>query len=216
MADVTIYDRLCVCFRDKNVAEWLQKFPEIRLAEARLDLMKPTINEVKALFLLPVRWIATCHSCELEDYQRLELLKTAIQSGAEFVDISHDETEKFKKSIQEIAKKHRCNIIVSYHNFNETPNFDTLCKIVNNCFSTNTDFVKVACLINSTQDVENIYQLYSHFDHIIAFGMGEKGVETRLKMIELGAMFTYVATDENAKTALGQPTFFEAVHSLKI
>lgn len=205
-----ISHKLCVCFREKNVAYWLQKNSEISLAEARLDLMNPSIFEVKDIISLPISWIATCHKGYQEDNLRLNLLKTAIESGVQFVDIDCNEEDSFINIIQKIAQINRCKTIFSYHNYQETPDFQQLSEIINNCKSKECNDVKVACKINSNKDIDTIHQLYQQHNNLIAIGMGEIGTEMRLKILEWGAPFTYVAIDSNQQTAEGQITFLEA------
>lgn len=201
--------KLCVCFRDKNLAEWLKKNQKICFAEARLDLMNPTISEVKDIISLPLTWIATCHKGVQDDNQRLNLLKTAIENGASYVDVDCNESISFINSIQKLAKKHSCKIILSYHNYLETPSFNQISEIVKDCQLKGCDYVKIALFIQTSKDINIIKKLYSTFNKLIVIGMGKEGKEFRLKILEWGAPFTYIAIDSKHQTAEGQLTFDE-------
>lgn len=215
MTSSKIFNKLCVSFCDKNVATWLQQFPDILFAEARLDLMRPNYQEIQEIFSHPIRWMATCPSCEIPDDERLKLLCQAIESGAKIVDIAINESTTFFNTIQSVAKKHDCKILISHHDFEQSIDYETLVSIITHCFTLQPDFVKIAYFIHHKSDIENIEKLYQQFHQIIIIGMGEQNADIRMKILDWGAPFTFVAPQTNKKTAPGQYTFENAVTFLR-
>ena len=65
------------------------------------------------------------------------------------------------------------------------------------------DIAKIATMVNSERDVRNILNLIRNYHDqvpLIAIGMGELGIETRINGSELGAYLTYACVN-NGKTA---------------
>ena len=173
--------------------------------ELRLDKMKLTNDEIKILFSQDCKLIATYRKTgNITDDERLISLKTAIDSGAYYVDVDINNSENFINEIIFHAKNKNRKIIISYHNFKETPSENFLDNIVKKCFGYNPDIVKVACIVNDISDNERLFTLYNNYKNIISIGMGEKGKATRIAGKLLGAPFTYASLTANDKTAPGQ------------
>ena len=66
--------------------------------------------------------------------ERTEMLKIAIESGATYVDIEYEAPDDYRNDMIEFAHSHQCDVIISYHNYERTPELDELEKIVHNCF----------------------------------------------------------------------------------
>jgi len=95
-------------------------------------------------------------------------------------------------------------VILSYHNYEETPELEELETIIKNCFAQGCDVVKIVTLVRVNRDNSKILSLYRHPGRLIAFGMGDLGKITRIVAPFLGAEFTYAAMDEGDSTAPGQ------------
>ena len=173
--------------------------------ELRLDKMNVTNDEIKTLFSQDCKLIATYRKTgNITDDERLIGLKTAIDSGAYYVDVDINNSEDFINEIIFHAKNKNRKIIISYHNFKETPSENFLDNIVEKCSGYNPDIVKVACIVNDISDNERLFTLYNNYKNIISIGMGEKGKATRIAGKLLGAPFTYASLTANDKTAPGQ------------
>ena len=173
--------------------------------ELRLDTMALTNDEIKALFSQDCKLIATYRKTNnITDDERLIALKTAIDSGAYYIDVDINNSNDFINEIIFHAKNKNRKIIISYHNFKETPSDNYLNNIVKKCFSYNPDIVKIACMVNNIIDNTSLFALYNSYKNIISIGMGEKGKVTRIAGQSLGAPFTYASLNKNEKTAPGQ------------
>lgn len=194
---------LCVSIAEPDYESCLDSLKNVEMAEIRLDLIPVNEEKIKQIFLKNVRLIATCRPDNMERGHRIFYLKTAIEAGAAFVDIEIETPQAEKEMLVEFAKAHNCKIIISYHNFEKTPDSCELKKIVDDCFAQGADIAKLACLVNSNADAARVLSLYDDERPIVSLGMGSKGKITRVAAILLGAPFTFVS-NLGRKTAPGQ------------
>jgi 3-dehydroquinate dehydratase-1 len=197
---------ICICIANKNYDQCRRILKREECAELRLDLLDLTIDQVKRLFMIPVKTVATCRQGKFNDNERMALLETAILSGAAYLDIELEMPLKMKKPLIKLAKENGCKVIISYHNFTTTPPLPELRSIILKCRKAGADIVKIACQIVNTSDVANLLSLYNSEKNIISFGMGLDGLITRIAAPLLGAEFTYASVDRNNQTGPGQVT----------
>lgn len=200
---------ICIVVANKNYDQCRRILRYAECAELRLDLLDLTRDQIKRLFTIPVKTVATCREGKYSDSDRMEMLGTAILSGAAYLDIELEMPSGMKESLIKLAKENDCRIIVSYHNFNSTPPLNELRSIINKCRDVGGDIVKIACQVINADDVANLLSLYTFEKNIIAFGMGLDGLITRIASPLLGAEFTYATSDKDNKTAPGQVTVKE-------
>ncbi len=207
---------ICSCIAHKNYEQCRRILNRSELAELRLDLLDLKKDQVERLFKLAVKAIATCREGKFSDQERLELLETAIMSGASYVDIEVEMPYVMRERLVRLANENNCKVIISYHNFELTPPVMELREIIKGCRESGADIVKIACNVINGEDSVNLMSLYSKEKNIISFGMGVDGLITRLAAPILGAEFTYAAADENSKTGPGQVTAGEMKSFYKI
>lgn len=195
---------VCVAISEKNIDKCLKVLDHVEMAEIRLDLTGYNLDEIKKVFAHPVPTIATCRPDKLGKSEQLKRLSTAIEAGANYVDIEIEADEDLRQLLIAKAKKHSCKVIISYHNFDVTPGLKELFKIVDECFSMGADIAKLATFSKSKADNARLLSLYSNERPVIAIGMGESGKATRIMAPLLGAEFTFAAMDEGQETAPGQ------------
>jgi 3-dehydroquinate dehydratase type I len=197
---------ICVCIAENSLDKCLEIISQEELAEVRLDLNAFTIEEIKKIFSSPTPIIATCRKGKYNNQERLILLKTAISSGASYVDIEIDEQDiNYLNELDAFVNRfNKCKKIYSYHNFIVTPSLDELKEIVNSCIKKGADIIKIACQVNHNNDNLTLMSLYSLFNNIISFGIGEKSTESRVKAISLGAPFMYASYSKETSFVAGQ------------
>jgi shikimate dehydrogenase/3-dehydroquinate dehydratase type I len=176
------------------------------MAEIRLDLLHFSTQQVKEIFSMHTQLIATHRPGGIDEEKRKELLITAIEAGARYVDLEIEASPTFKKDIINACKKAKCQIIISYHNYEKTPLKTELDGIIDRCFADGADIAKVACQVDCEADAARILSLYDRQDNkkILALGMGEKGKITRVAAPLLGAPFTFASLSSGKETAPGQ------------
>ena len=126
---------------------------------------------------------------------RIACLQEAIALGAEYVDIELNHYRPLDRK--------RTKLIVSYHNFEETP--DNLGEIYTSIAEKNPDIVKIATKANSYEDSLRMLNLISGADReIIGICMGQEGMITRVYGPILGAYLTFASLGEGKSSAPGQ------------
>lgn len=192
----------------------ISKFREISdlqpsLVEVRYDLVRKDPTEVAGLLSDTILQVATCRPGAIPDRERADLLMKAITLGAVYVDIEIESPPWMIREIASHAQKHSCHLILSYHNFSETPSADQLLQVLADCYSAGADVAKIACQVNGPADAARLLSLYAEGGRKIVVGMGEGGRITRLAALELGAEFTFAAVNENDVTAPGQIAYHD-------
>lgn len=197
---------ICISYGNIALNELLEKLKATRMAEIRIDLLGLTKDEVAAVFRSHPNLIATCRPDTMGIEAQRELLLTAIESGAAYVDVEVEAPSSFKKEMVKAAHAKNCKVIVSYHNYTNTPNKETLQAIMVKMLDDGADILKLATMANNAADAARILSLYENpIKPMVALAMGEAGKVTRVAIPLLGAPFTFAAP-EGAATAPGQLT----------
>jgi 3-dehydroquinate dehydratase-1 len=185
------------------------------MAELRLDKIQAETNEMRKLLALKIPLIATCRTGIYSDDKRLELLTFAAKNGAAYIDIELESDENYKKKLVDTARSNNCKIIISYHNFNETPDTGMLKNIIAQAKTSNPDFIKIVTHAQTINDNSIILSLYETEKKLIAFNMGKFGKKSRIKSLKLGSPFIYAAYRKKQQSAEGQMTVYELEKILK-
>jgi 3-dehydroquinate dehydratase-1 len=196
---------ICVSIAEPTLDDCLAAIKGLEMAEVRIDKTGLSLVDVKQLFAEPVKLVATCRPGNRTDEERLAALLAAIDAGAAYVDIEVDAAPALREAVVAAARKKDCRVIVSYHNFNETPLRHYLLQVIEECFDRGADIAKVICRVQGSQDCVRILSLYESRKNLVALGMGELGVITRIAAPFLGAPLTYASLGTGKETAEGQP-----------
>ena len=175
------------------------------LVELRVDWLQKAPDVPRLLKDRPTPAVITCRRREdggqwtgTEDARRM-VLRTAIISGADYVDLEDD----IAKSIPRYGKTKR---IISHHDFKSTP--DNLEEIWANMAEMNPDIIKLVTTAESPSDCVRLLKLVAEAEvPTIGFCMGEFGTISRILCGKYGAPFTYAAFSADRKIAPGQLTF---------
>lgn len=132
--------------------------------------------------------------------ERIELLQHALNIDFDYVDIELD-------TIKEHAfyKTSKSKIIISFHDFKETPDYWDLTKIIDEMSSYSPDVYKIATLVTKDKDNETLFRLLTNKQgkQLIVAGMGKEGTVTRALSPFLGSLVTFAAS-EVGSSAPGQ------------
>lgn len=206
---------ICVAISDKDHRKCIATLSRVEMAEIRLDLTEFDDDAIDVVFAQKAVLIATCRPDNMTEKEQYFKLRRAIEAGAKYVDIEYEASDEQCEALIKIAKKHNCKVIISYHNYEETPGLRDLYKIVDECYEKGGDIAKVATMVNTSSDNGKILSLYSIEKPLVAIGMGEKGKATRVMAPFLGAEFTFASEDDNGGTAPGQISYSEMKTLLK-
>jgi len=196
---------ICVSVAEPTLEECRAAIKRLELAEIRIDKTDLSLVEIKQLFAEPVKLVATCRPGSRPDEERRAALLAAIEAGAAYVDIEVEAPAPLREAVVAAARQKGCRVIVSYHNFAETPLRHYLLQVIEDCFDLGADIAKVICRVQSSQDCVRILSLYEARKNLVALGMGDLGVITRIAAPFLGAPLTYASLRPGKETAEGQP-----------
>jgi 3-dehydroquinate dehydratase/shikimate dehydrogenase len=176
-----------------------------QLVELRLDWLSHLPDVGRLLTDRPTPVVVTCRRARDKglwrwtEEQRLMVLRAAIVSGAEYIDLESD----IAGSIRRFGPTRR---IVSHHDFDETP--DDVEEIFKQMLDLDPDIVKIVTMANSPLDNVRLWKLAAGSKvPTIAFCMGEFGVPSRILAGRFGAPFTYATFSSDRTMAPGQLTF---------
>jgi len=200
----------------KNIEQAVSQNPD--MLELRIDYMQDlsekALDRLIAECSLPVI-VTNRHKDEAgfdpragfkgSEEQRIAYLQQAIALGAEHIDI---EARKYRSHYQ-LGKlrtdfKQRSNLIVSYHDFTQTPErLIDMYKAIQRSVK-EADIIKFATQANTPEDVKRMIELIEQADKdIIGICMGELGRETRLHPKNY---LTFACLSEEQASAGGQYT----------
>lgn len=195
---------ICVSIAEKTAERCLQALKKVDFAEIRIDKMAVGIEDVKRIFSHHPKLIATFRPGIADDKRRKELLSAAIEAGAAFVDVEVEASDEYKKAIVGMARTAGCKMIISYHNFEKTPQKAELEHIIECCFASGADIAKIACRVNSEKDNARLLGLLCESRPLLVMGMGDIGKISRIVSPFLGSPFTYASLQAGKETAEGQ------------
>ncbi len=205
---------ICVSLNEKTFADYKKTAQKYDFVELRLDLFNFSDEELNKLLELKTKFIVSFLDTKTLETKKTEKLKQAIKLGADIIDIDINISEKNIKNLVSYTKQNNCKTIISYHNFNKTPETETLENIINKINKFSPDYIKIVCQANSIYDFSKIKPLYKNYKNLIAFNMGEKGKNSRIDAIKLGSPIIYVSSQKGKETAAGQLSFDEFKNQL--
>ena len=207
---------ICVSIGEKDYNNAIAIASLYNFAEIRLDSLETVDNKIaEKIFSSHKNLIATYRKKDESEAKRLSILKTAIETGAAYVDVDINENNEFISSVKLLCsggnqqlshKRKNANLIISYHNYDETPHLDILDKIIIQARGMGADVVKIACTVKETSHVERLLSIPSHYKSIkiVIAGMGKDGSRVRILSKAVGSFFTYASHDMKSCTAEGQ------------
>jgi 3-dehydroquinate dehydratase-1 len=195
---------ICVAIIESSLDVLLKELQDVAFAEVRMEQLKPSLDEVKEIFSLPKKLIATMRPGTVSDEERAQVLVAAVEAGAAYVDVEIESPTWFKDTVINATRNTECQAIVSFHDFDKTPEKERLDEIVAACFADGADVAKVACQAHTAGDSARILSLLDSDRPVIALGMGSAGKITRIAAPLLGAPLTFASRSQGQETAEGQ------------
>lgn len=198
---------------------------KVDVVEIRLDLMAQaevgncitSLPDIPLLFTNRPLWEGGKYSgCEKD---RTTLLLEAIGADVAYIDIELKAEKQLRNDVILAAKERQTAVIISNHNFTETPTAAILEHTLHQMKDSGADIGKIVTTAHEPADVVRILSLLqlsrSYNFQLSAFCMGEVGRISRLATLYLGGCMSYVAVDDLSATAPGQFTtnqFHSLIH----
>lgn len=144
-----------------------------------------------------------------DDKPRLETLRLAMELGADYIDVELKVASEFNASIQG-RKPEKCKVIVSSHNYENTPSAEDLSNLVARIQAAGADIVKIATTALDITDVARMFHITVHSQvssvPVIGMVMGERGLISRVLCAKFGGFLTFGTLESGVVSAPGQPT----------
>lgn len=191
------------------------------LLEWRLDVTKsPEVADILLQAPLPV--IATVRSTDHggrfsgSKAEQLRLLLQAAEGGCTYLDWEFHPGEALPVELSQI----RDQVILSHHNFQETPSEGELASLLEEMAATKAGVVKIVTRAQRMEDNFSLLRLIRHGRkqglQVVAFCLGSLGRISRVTCLFVGAAFTYAALETGAEAAPGQLTLSEMHQVLEL
>lgn len=123
---------------------------------------------------------------------------------------------KLLKTVVDTAGKKRKKVIVSYHNFKETPTRKKLEAVTAKARKAGAQCVKIATMARSQKDLKVLASVLSTEKDMIVIAMGRYGVASRVLFPFLGSLLSYGAIAGKASTAPGQLQLGSLSYAMKL
>jgi 3-dehydroquinate dehydratase-1 len=192
------------------------------ILEVRLDGMPSHIDtlniELDRFNDFPLLFTARCASegglSDLSSRERAKLL-TEVSKRAAWIDVELASYADMKDTLHQIRSE-GVGLILSYHNFTETPQTSQLQDIVD--LAGEADIIKIAVQHNNASDLTRCVETLQNNDHPMSMmGMGPLAPVSRLLYAQHGSLLNYGYLG-NTETAPGQwpaKLLREAIATLK-
>jgi 3-dehydroquinate dehydratase type I len=199
--------RICAAIVDNDLKAVGRAGPMVDFFEVRIDLIGSVWRELVAGLDRP--WIACNRRIEEggrwqgSESERIRELIGAVDLGATIVDIELAAPD-VASIIGEV--KDRAELLISYHNLEETPSLEAMQDIVERQLSAGADICKVVTTARDFADNIAVLQLISSYPDIkiVAFAMGPQGYLSRVLSPLAGGYFTYASIEKGRESAAGQ------------
>lgn len=176
-------------------ADYFDDITNIYKAKKVLDMIRLIAREIPIIF--------TCRSYmeggfkEIENNTRLELIKEIILSGKiDVVDMELSSGRENIAYIKSIAQKNNVALILSYHNFQETPPNEIIIEKIKQEIYSGADIAKIAVMAKNEEDVLNLListlkAKQEILNPLITIAMGGIGAITRAAGWLFGSDLTF-------------------------
>ena len=209
--------RICVSIARETVDEGLAVAegisPLADVIEIRLDHLKdisvlPFMSQLTKPLLFTNRPTWEGGGFAGDEEARIAPLMEAVQQGAHYVDLELKAPTSSHKALLETVEDSATRLILSWHNFQETPTREELVGRLAMMQDKGAHIAKIVTMAHDYHDVLRVLHLQEEAARmeipLIAFCMGEPGVVSRVATVELGGYMTYCAVSEDDATAPGQ------------
>lgn len=203
---------ICISVKGRTLDEVISKIMRVRgeeyLLEVRLDYLR-WVSGLDILRPYRERLILTYRDdVRLSREEKLALYNDMLSLEPRYIDV--DIRDDVRDEVIDAAKRTSSSVILSYHNFRETPELRYLLEIESGAYELGADVAKIVTLARRVEDNLVIFRLLSDASMpIVAFCMGRLGRISRIFSPFFGSLFTYASVSRDEHTAPGQVTYRE-------
>jgi 3-dehydroquinate dehydratase-1 len=201
---------ICAPVREKNIKKVIES---IKRSQKEVDLVELWFDEIENLneellekiFSLKKR--PFLYKALSDDKKIAEVLRFNV----EFIDVDVSYSQEKIKKIKKLFPKTK--IVISFHDFDKTPEINFLRRIILKMQKNGADIIKIATKANSIKDSFMMLELLSELNDqkikAICLCMGKEGMLTRTSGHLFKNYIMYAPLNTKNKTAEGQLTVKE-------
>lgn len=182
---------------------WLDKITKLDAEKVR-----QVVKLAKKPIILNLKDSAEKGSFKGTAEERLTLLLAGAKAGAQYVDLPLEFPLKLIQKFKKATK--RSKLILSWHDFTETPDLGYLKELVVKAKRKGAGIIKLVSMANTWEDLRPIFalawQLAAKKETFIIMAMGAKGEPSRIITPLIGGFGMFAALNEKSATAPGQIT----------
>lgn len=140
----------------------------------------------------------------LREDEKIEILREVSQSPyVEFIDYEVSNTEKSIQQLRSVTEQHGKKLILSYHNFDHTPEEPVLLKALHQAELYKADYAKLAVMPQSNSDVLQLLMVTEKASNsidipLITISMGGLGIITRMFGWVFGSSITFAVGEKSS------------------
>ncbi|MFB4163183.1 type I 3-dehydroquinate dehydratase [Alteribacillus sp. JSM 102045] len=140
----------------------------------------------------------------LDERAKVELLKKVCETkSADLIDYEVENEKEAIKDIQQAAQHHDVKLILSFHDFNETPSEKEMLNKLEKASSYKADIGKLAVMPNNMSNVLSVLQITENAHNdldipVITMSMGADGALTRLVAWKFGSALTFAVGSKSS------------------
>lgn len=203
--------KICTVIAEKNkgdIAKALEDVAGADVVELRLDylsdisegLMEEVIKSTKLPKIVTIRSKRDGGFFEGGEETRVHYLKKAIDYGADYIDLELSTDTGWRYEVLKKAKEKKCKVIVSFHDFEGTPDQEALVVKIEDAYAAGGGIAKIATHAKNMDDALSVLSIVQRYrgkgKDIIGIAMGDQGQVTRLPWKNLGSYLTYVSVSK--------------------
>lgn len=197
-----------------DLVEWrldmLKVFPSADTLQKGFNLIKQQIPRMP--LLVTFRTIPQGGCLNISEMQYLQFLQQLVKvPQVNLIDVEFNHDPEQVKKIVELAHQHGITVIMSSHNFSETPSKTELMKTMYKMQDMHADIAKVAVMPQNETDVLRFLQISAHAHQklsipVVTMAMGDLGKISRVSGALTGSAITFGSLTATHGSAAGQIT----------
>jgi 3-dehydroquinate dehydratase I len=201
---------ICVSLGNLNSSEVNKAIVNFDFVEIRFDLLRTNDDEFSQYIQRSDKLIATGRVGINPNKEVIKYIEKSIESNVKYVDIDYKERGYYIRALK-LLQSSTTKLILSYHNYEETPEIDELKTIISDMKLLNPDIIKICLKANEINDIIRTMFLYHIYPEtsLVAFNLGIMGSLSRLLALKAGAPFMYAALDNDHRVEKSQLTYQE-------
>ena len=181
----------------QTLAKALKKsdYAEIRFDFLNPNLVPDALQQIKKDLrkcVCTLRPVSEGGKFEGDEKNRISIIKLIAEYNPFLLDVELNTLSK-NKNLRRYLKNTGTDILVSWHNFKQTPSNSALKKKLTQMKKISNN-IKIVTMAKSINDATQVLSLYKNNNtKLIAFSMGNYGRISRILCLFLGSPYTYVS-----------------------